>query len=370
MIILEIVFYIFIVVVVVQVLFYGIVFNSLISPKTEKPKLKNISISVIVCAKNEAENLKEFLPLILTQDYSDFEVILINDNSSDDTLEIMEDFKNKNNNIKIVDVKPIEKYWGNKKYALTLGIKAATNNFLLFTDADCKPVSQFWIRDMSSYFSNKKTIVLGYGPYKKIKGSFINKLIRYETFLTAIQYLSYAKIGQPYMAVGRNLAYRKEQFFEANGFMKHMHVKSGDDDLFVNQVANNSNTTVCISKESFTESLPKQSFKDWVIQKRRHISSAKHYKFKHKFFLSVFYSSQLLFWILAITLLTNMFLCKIVLGLILLRFLVQLTNLFLASKKLNEKDLPFLSPFLEIFLIVFQFFIFIKNMISKPEYWK
>lgn len=370
MIILEIAFYVFIVVVGVQVCFYGIIFNSLTRHKIVKPNQKNISVSVIICAKNEAENLRESLPLIMTQSYSDFEVILINDNSTDDTLQVLESFKDNHSNIKIVNVKPIEKFWGNKKYALTLGIKAATHNFLLFTDADCKPLSKYWIQEMSSHFTNDKTIVIGYGAYKKIKGSFINKLIRYETFLTAIQYLSYAALGQPYMAVGRNLAYRKEQFFEANGFMQHMHIKSGDDDLFINQVANATNTTICVSKESFTESVPKNSLSDWSLQKRRHISTAGHYKLKHKILLATFYCSQFLFWSLAILLLGFMFEWKIVIGLILLRFVVQLINLFLASKKLNEKDLPFLSPFLEVFLIAFQFFIFIKNMISKPTHWK
>lgn len=370
MIILEIAFYVFIITVSIQVVFYGIIFNSLNRHKVSKPNQKNISVSVIICAKNEAENLRAFLPLIMTQEYDNFEVVLINDNSKDDTLDVLERFKEKYSNIKIVNVKPIEKFWGNKKYALTLGIKAATHNFLLFTDADCKPVSKHWIQQMSSHFTDGKTIVLGYGAYQKIKGSFLNKLIRYETFMTAIQYLSYASLGQPYMAVGRNLAYRKEQFFEARGFMKHMHLKSGDDDLFINQTANASNTTICISRESFTESIPKQSIKDWILQKRRHISTANYYKFRHKVFLASFYCSQLLFWVLAIVLMMFMFQWKIVLSLIILRFAIQLINLYLASKKLEEKDLPFLSPFLEVFLIAFQFFIFIKNMISKPEYWK
>lgn len=370
MIVLEIVFYAFIVVVSIQVIFYGIIFNSLNRHNIEKSKLKNLSVSVLICAKNEAENLKRFLPLIMTQEYPNFEVVLINDNSKDKTLKVMKDFENKYNNIKIVNVKPVEKFWGNKKYALTLGIKAASHSFLLFTDADCRPKSKYWIQEMSSHFTNDNTIVLGYGAYKKIKGSFLNKLIRYETFLTAIQYLSYAALGQPYMAVGRNLAYRKELFFETNGYMQHMHIKSGDDDLFINQVSNADNTTICISKNSFTESVPKQTFKDWMFQKRRHISTAKYYKVKHKIFLALFYSSQLLFWLLGAILMVLLFHWKIVLSLILLRFVIQLINLFLASKRLDEKDLPFISPLLEVFLIAFQFFIFIKNIISKPQYWK
>ena len=282
----------------------------------------------------------------------------------------MESFKSNYSNIKIVDVKTIEAFWGNKKYALTLGIKASSNNFLLFTDADCQPVSNQWIKEMSAHFSNTKSIVLGYGAYGKIKGSLLNKLIRFETLLTATQYFSYTLIGLPYMAVGRNLAYRKELFFETSGFINHIKVKSGDDDLFINQIANAQNTAICVSKESFTESISKSTLKEWISQKRRHISTAKYYKFKHKLLLSVYYISQLLFWILAIILLSTKTFWEIVAGLVLLRFLILFMSLGKASKKLNEGDLIPFFPILEVFLISLQFFIFIKNLISKPTHWK
>ncbi|NRA91934.1 MAG: glycosyltransferase, partial [Psychroserpens sp.] len=324
----------------------------------------------IICAKNEAENLKKFVPDLLSQTFPKFELVLINDNSKDDSLLVMESFKERHSNITIVNVKPNEAFWGSKKYALTLGIKAAKYDFLLFTDADCKPISEEWVQEMSSHFTNSKSIVLGYGSYKKIKGSFLNKLIRYETLLTAMQYFSLAKTGSPYMGVGRNLAYRKALFFQSNGFMSHMQLQSGDDDLFINQVADNTNTAIALTPNSFTESIPKKTFKAWMLQKRRHISTAKHYKFKHKLVLALFYISQLLFWILSIVLLSNLFQWKIVIGLLTLRLVVQLVSLFKNSQVFNEKDLPFLSPLLEVFLIAFQFFIFIQNLISKPKHWK
>ena len=299
----DVLFYIFVAVVVIQIIFYLLIFGKFSFGKAERQTPKNISISVLICAKNEAKNLKKNLPYILNQDYPSFEVVLINDGSTDKTLKVMESFKREYDNIKIVNVKSIETFWGNKKYALTLGIKASTHDFLLFTDADCQPVSNKWISEMSSYFNNSKSIVIGYGAHKKIKGSFLNKLIRFETLMTAVQYFSYALIGQPYMAVGRNLAYRKELFFEANGFINHIKIKSGDDDLFVNQIASSKNTAICYSKESFTESIPKKNFSEWIAQKRRHISTANHYKFRHKVLLAIFYISQLLFWILAIILL-------------------------------------------------------------------
>ncbi len=363
-------FYIFIVVVFIQIIYYLFIFGKFSFYKSQSQTHKNISISVLICAKNEAKKLKKNLPLILEQDYPNFEVVLINDGSTDKTLKVMESFKNEHDNIKIVDVKSIEAFWGNKKYALTLGIKAATHDFLLFTDADCQPVSKHWISEMSSHFSNTKSIVLGYGAYKKIKGSLLNKLIRFETLMTAIQYFSYTKMGQPYMAVGRNLAYRKELFFEANGFINHIKLKSGDDDLFINQIANATNTAICFSKESFTESDPKKSFNEWITQKRRHISTAKYYKFKHKVMLSIFYISQLFFWILSIFLLSTLSYWIFVLSLILLRFIVVYLSLGFASKKLNESGLLIFLPFLELFLISTQFFIFIKNLISRPRHWK
>lgn len=113
----------------------------------------------------------------------------------------------------------------------------------------------------------RKTIVLGYGAYEKVKNSFLNKIIRFETMLTATQYFSWAKIGKPYMGVGRNLAYKKEEFFNVRGFMDHMKIRSGDDDLFINQAATKKNTAILYTPESFTFSEPKTTFSSWVYQK-------------------------------------------------------------------------------------------------------
>jgi len=223
---LTITFYLFIVIVTIQLFYYLIVFGRFAYAKAQKNTLKRTPISVIVCAKNEAENVTKFIPLLAEQDYPDFEIVLIDDASSDDTLEIFEGFEKQYSNIRLVKVENNEAFWGNKKFALTLGIKAAKKEYLLFTDADCYPTSKNWIKEMSSQFTIEKTIVLGYGAYEKVAGSFLNKIIRFETMLTAVQYFSWAKMGQPYMGVGRNLAYKKEEFFNVNGFIDNMKISS------------------------------------------------------------------------------------------------------------------------------------------------
>lgn len=362
-------FFSFAAVVLIQLFYYGFVFLKFSISNEPNPTAKNIPVSVIICAKNEADNLRLNLPTIISQAYSNFEIVLVDDHSSDDTLEVMENFAQQHSNIKIVAVKPIDKFWGNKKYALTLGIKAASHNFLLFTDADCKAISNQWIINMSAHFSTTKSIVLGYGAYEKKKNSILNKLIRFETLLTAVQYFSYAILGAPYMGVGRNLAYRKDTFFEVSGFMSHMNIKSGDDDLFVNQVGNRHNVAICSVQDSFTFSQTKKNLASWLKQKRRHISTAKFYKPKHKFSLGLFFVTQLLFWILAIVLLISSHKIYWVLGMIFLRFLFQYISLTKSANKLNEKDLRPWFAVLDLCLIYFQLIIFTRNIFSKPNHW-
>lgn len=356
-------------IVAIQCIYYLLFLTPILFNK-KRDNILSPPISVIICAKNEAENLEAFLPNIISQKYeNEYEVVVINDRSKDRTAEVLEEFSKKHTQIKIVTVENSEHFWGNKKYALTLGIKAAKHEHLLFTDADCTPKNTSWISGMSSCFDEKKSIVLGYGGYRKVRGSFLNKLIRYETVLTAIQYFSYAKIGVPYMGVGRNLAYTKTDFFRVNGFIKHIQVKSGDDDLFINEVATSQNTSINIEEGSFTESIPKNTFKEWIQQKRRHVSTAKYYKTKHKVLLSIFYASQILFFLLGFTLLLTFNQKELILLMILIRYSVVFTTVGLFSNKLKEKDLILILPFTEIILILLQLYIYLKNKSATPVQW-
>lgn len=335
---------------------------------SEKSNSQDAPLSLVICAKNEAKNLEKNIPLWLQQDYPDFQIILVNDASSDETLKVMEQYADQDSRISIVDVENNEAFWGNKKYALTLGIKKAKNVRLLFTDADCRPASNEWMRVMASHFSKEKQLILGYGPYEK-KSGFLNKLIRFETVMTAVQYFSYALLGTPYMGVGRNLAYTSTLFYSTNGFMSHMKIASGDDDLFVNEVATKENTAVCISENAFTFSEPKTSLKSWFIQKKRHFSTANTYKFKHQLLLSLFFLSNLFFWGLAITSLLTLD-WKIPVLLISIRLITQWIIIGKSIGKLKEKDLLPIVPLLDFFLVFIQLSIFISNSIIKPTHWK
>ena len=221
---------------------------------------------------------------------------------------------------------------------------------------------------MSACFSEEKSIVLGYGSYSKIKKSFLNKLIRFETLLTAIQYFSYAKAGIPYMGVGRNLGYTSHLYYSTNGFMSHMKIPSGDDDLFVNEAATSKNTAICFEEGAFTYSEPKKTWKAWKLQKRRHTSTSSLYKTKDKILLGTYYFFNLLFWILSgvCFILLDW---KIVLFLFSCRFLIQFIVIGKAASKLKEKSLIPFVPLLELFLVFIQMSIFISNSVSQQTKW-
>lgn len=352
---------------IIQLFYYLFIFSRLAFYKQKETKGNDEPVSVIICAKNERDNLLEYLPLYLNQKYSDYEIIVVNDHSIDDTEDVLKAFALQYKHMKIVTVPDNDRFYGSKKFALTLGIKAAQYDHLLLTDADCKPASENWITQMSNYQSNKK-IILGVGRYEKEKG-VLNRLIRFETFYTALQYLSFAIAKLPYMGVGRNLAYHSEMFFNNKGFASHQHILSGDDDLFINEVATGKNTQVIVAPDAHTISKPKATFKKWMLQKKRHFTTGKHYKFKHKFALGMLQLSQFIFMGLFIALIIEVRPIHLILGAFILRYLIQMLIFKLSSNKVGGKDLILLAPLYEVFFMIFNPLMVISNAVNKKIRW-
>ena len=367
------IFYVILIVSVIAQVIYFYIFSTFSFSNHSTQNTSQPKVSVIICAKNEAKNLKQHLEEVLLQNYPKFEVIVVNDASTDNTSALLQEFQSIHSNLTVVDIQNTATYTGNKKKAITVGVSHTSSNYLVFTDADCKPNSKFWLSEMVATFSQEKKIVLGYGAYRNINNSLLNKLIRYETLMTAIQYFSYTKIGIPYMGVGRNLAYTKELFIQANGLESHADITSGDDDLFINEVATGENTNICYSEHSFTISEPKTNLNDWLKQKRRHITTASQYKPIHKYVLGLYYFSQLSFWIATIILMAFSLLGQIdivnVMALILIRLLIQYVIVGKAAQNLNERDLILWIPLLDLYLVCMQFIIFITNSNRKPNTW-
>ena len=326
-------------------------------------------VSVIICARNEALNLEKNLPAIFEQDYPEFQVVVVNDCSWDETEAVLDKFTKKYENLKIVTIKEQEKYSHGKKFALTLGIKAASNELLVMTDADCFPSGKNWLKTMVKNFSVENQIVLGYGSYHPEEG-LLNKLIRFDTFHNALQYFSFALAGTPYMGVGRNLAYKRSLFFAGKGFARHQHILSGDDDLFVNENATSANTVTELNPESFTFSIPKKTWNDWRIQKIRHLSTSVFYKFSHRFFLGLYWVAQIFFGISIVALLFVQQDWKMFLAFLVIKIFSQMLVFGLAMKKMKESGLVWLMPFLDLILILIYPTFAVQGFFSKQTTWK
>lgn len=253
-------------------------------------------VSVIICAWNELENLRELLPLLQNQHYETFEIILVNDKSADDSDAFLSEALHTYPRVKVITITETPVGVSSKKFALTQGIHAARYDVLLLTDADCRPHSERWIERMAAQLSPDKDIVLGISPYFRKKSS-VNAFIQFETFYTALQYISFALAGHPYMGVGRNLMYRKSLFLNQNGLQEFMHILGGDDDLFINKVATAQNTAVCLHSESLMYSVPKATWREWFHQKRRHVSVGSHYRRKDQFLLGLLAASHVTSWL-------------------------------------------------------------------------
>jgi len=333
------------------------------------PVESNRGVSVVICARNEYLHLKENLPLILEQDYPAFEVLVVNHSSDDDTQYLLTSLAATYPNLKNITIQQDLNFFSGKKFPLSIGIKSARYDQVLLTDADCKPASRDWIRHMQSAFTPKIEVVLGYGSYSRSPG-LLNRLIRFDTVHIAIQYLSYALAGIPYMGVGRNLSYLKQIFYRNNGFISHYHIRSGDDDLFINRVARRSNTAIMVHPDSYTLSDPKQTTGQWITQKKRHLSTSNLYKFSHKLLLGMYAFSLVAFYLLFILMLSLNWSAVPVLGLFFIRLVSQYVVFAGCMKKLNEKDLVVFLPFYEVLLLLFNAGIIISNIFHKPTRWK
>ncbi len=361
-----ILFIVFCVLVAIQLFYYWYFFARLIwyKPK-ENLNTKTNAVSIIICARDEAQNLLNNLPGILAQQYPyTHELIIVNDNSFDDSAFILEQFKKTYKHINVIQLTEQSKAAVGKKFPLSVGIKSSKYEILLLTDADCTAATDQWLLSMQNSFTEDIDIVLGYGAYKKRKG-FLNKLIRFETFHTALQYLTYSLAGTSYMGVGRNLAYKKTLFNNEKGFTSHNNVPSGDDDLFVNKASNKYNTTINIAHESFTYSSPKTTWSSWVQQKKRHFTTSKYYKPKHKFLLGLYTFAQLLIYPSFIVALFC-FNWIIVLCIFGFRLISLMIVWFRGMNKLNEKDLKPWFLFFDVWLF-FYFFIFAPSLLKKTS---
>lgn len=337
-------------------------------PQKELPVVR-LPISVIISARNEAKNLRENLPAILQQDYPYYEVIVVNDCSYDSSEVVLTELQEIYRHLRIVTITEHDRFKTGKKFALTLGIKAAKNEYLLFTDADCKPASVNWITRMAANFAIPAQIIIGYSPYKRTR-NILNPFIRFETIKTAINYLSAALNNNAYMGVGRNLAYTKTLFFDTKGFAAHMHVLSGDDDLFVNKNATPYNTVIEMHPETFTHTDAKTSISGWFRQKKRHFGVGKFYKKRHKRMLSLDAISGFLFYILFALCLIFNFEPWLAFGLFIFRLMIQLVVYNKLFKRLDGKYLLWYLPFFDMLYYIYLNTFALLGTFLKTTQWK
>ena len=363
----ETLLFLFLAATAVQLIYWLFVFSRLaFYRQPDPPSGPPEPVSIIICARNEEDNLRRNLPYFLAQDYPEYEVIVVNDNSSDKTFDVLLDFQKKSNILRLIDVQ-VNTPRG-KKAALSKGIKAAKFEILLLSDADCRPASPQWLVFMQAFIRDRAQIGLGYSPYFRGEG-ILNAFIRFETTYSAIQYLSFALMGLPYMGVGRNLCYRKSLFRGSGGFDSHAHIASGDDDLFVNQVATRANTRVILSPQAFVFSEPKSSWRGYYRQKSRHLTTGTSYRLAHQLALGLLSASHFGHYACGIALILFHSSESTVFFNYLARIVVVSAMYILILRKLHDSSLIRWIPFLDV-LYACSYLVFAPALLKTKEKWK
>jgi glycosyltransferase involved in cell wall biosynthesis len=333
-----------------------------VEPDRERP------ISVVICARNEARTLEELLPVLMRQDHKEYEVVVVNDRSDDDTWEILQWMKPQYPRLRPVNIQADEKFNYGKKIALGVGLRAAKYPDVLLTDADCVPPGPDWISTMAAGFRNGRQIVIGHSPYAYQPG-LGNILERYDGVSKAMQYMGFAMAGMPYMGVGRNLGYTSELFFNLKGPRRHSNLMSGDDDLFINEVARGRNTAVVADPRSFMATRPSPDLLAWVRRKRRHYTTAVHYRFGHQVLLMLLPLARMVFWAALVYLLVRAHWREAAIGLAVeLAVLLPITTM--AMRKLHAGALAWFALPLEWLFLLLDPLLYTSTILVKPKRWK
>lgn len=356
--------YVFIAVVIVQLFYYLGVFSSFSFSKENENNPKRIPVSVIIYARNQAEVVKQLLPNLVNQNYHDYELVLVDNASSDETSDIFKEYAQMFSNIRLCLVENNETFWNNKKYAQTLAIKAAKNEYLLFIDADQTIDNEFWIMSMASNFTLNKTIVLGPSMFKKTKG-FFNKIIRFDSVFAQLHSFSWANYGSPFSYFSKNIAYKREEFYKVNGFITHMNNRLGERELFLNEASKSKNTTFTVSKNAFVYLEPIQKIQEWRLKKNDDEKLLSKLNFGNRFKIRLFNSSQFLFFILAIALLFLQIEWIITVIIVSFRYLISWIVVGKSISKFNQKDLIWFFPILEMHRTINQTKYSLKSFFRK-----
>lgn len=364
---------------IIQMVYHWILFRRLAFYKKQEKSCSYEPVSVIVCARDAYEYLLDIIPVLLKQDYPEYEVVIVNDCSQDQTEEYLKDLARNNPKINLVNLTQNLNFFQGKKFPLSMGIKSARHDLLLLTDADCVPSTDQWIKEMVKTYDKNTEIVVAYGPYFERKG-LLNKLIRFDTLYIAMQYLSLALAKKPYMGVGRNLSYRKSTFMNNKGFTSHYNIPSGDDDLFISQVANKRNTNVYIDSVNRVESEPKRTWRTWIRQKRRHYSTGVKYKPQTNRILGLLLGSRLAYYPTLVALFFMPQAFNISFGEIyyfaiigffaLIHYITQFIIYHKSAKQLGERHLGLIfTPIYDCFFMIFTTILGIWSTFFKPKGW-
>ena len=353
----------------IQLLYYSILYIQLLYQRKKERKGKiNYEesyppLSIVISADDVTEKLEQQLPLLLKQDYPNYEVIVINDSTraeeKEATNDLLERLATQHTNLHYSFTPESARYISRKKLSLTLGIKASKYDWIVFTEPGFCPTSNQWLKKMARNFTPETSIVFGYAGYNEVKGWKNRKLI-YASALDAIRYLGLALTKSPYKAYGKNLAYRKELFYENKGYSSHLNLLRGEDDLFINKTATAKNTRVEVSPESILKYMPNNSNRYWKNETQNYLLSSYFYKGRQRYLLGFETFSKFLFIAgviagIVMSLLSFSYLWgAIFLALYLFRYLFQgiiLNKNFqlLGYKKLFVLSLPLLDVWLPLY---------------------
>ncbi|MBR6904753.1 MAG: glycosyltransferase [Bacteroidales bacterium] len=332
------------VITLIQLVYYYVIYGRFaFHRKKSALGFRDIPVSVVIVVRDDAALAVQNLPLLLEQQYSSYEIVIVNDRSRDEhSLQAIREYKDRFPNIKLVDLSTAVSTSRGKKMAISMGVKCATYDHILLTSPDCKPASRLWLSKMAQNFQFQQRIVLGYNTFEKKKGIY-SHFLHFDNLISAVQYFAHALMHSTYRGDLNNVAFVRPLFYKQNGFIAYNHLLYGEEDIFIHRASTPNNVAVEFDPDAVTLQQHSPSYGYWRLHKVSLFFTRKFNSLKNRILLSGYELTNLLFYgILALAIVISMhqpLALYIAIGIAVLRIASLYVVMGIAAKKLHETQI-------------------------------
>jgi len=345
-------------------LFTGrILFRKKIQHSTAAP------LSLIYTVRNEETRLKNNMAPVLSINGVDFEVIVVDDFSQDNSFQVLGMLRGRSDRLKVSTLQQETRF--STKMAQNLALKAASFEWILTVPISYENASIEWISGISNALDFNKTVVLSYCSAQN-SGGFINRIYRIENYLSFTKSVGYILNNFPFVYSEENVAFQKKKYFEIGGHGLKISEQYANLELLINFFIRKKTTSILFESVTAIKKTEDLIWNDYLDILKKSLRIEKHLSGSKKAMLAFDEITKLLFPPVTVVVIILLFdLWPLFSALLLIMFIARLVIIKIMQNRLNERKIFISSLLYDLIVPYFKlFYRWYFNNRGQKQKWK